>query len=405
MTTRGRTVAALAVSMLVLGRIAGLREMVMTGAAFAVYLVIGGTLVWFRGGRLRVRRSVTPARTTVGGSARVELTVDADGSFGFGPILMSEEIPPELGPRPRLALPGGGARRRRGVAYTITPRMRGRHRIGPLEVIHTDPFGTIRRSQSVSTASTLLVYPAFEEISVLPTAVQRIGIVRHSPLVGVGDEFYALRNYEEGDDPRKIHWPSSLRAGELMIRQEELLAEPRALFVLDTTASKHRGTGPESSLEAAVSACASLSVLAISRRMRIEVLTNDGPLLRSATPSRHELLEALALVKPSKRNLAKVIERAERPRAGRPALVVFVTPNPRNDEVRAIALRSRNGAAGAVVWVDSLSFDASKPGTRGTGPLSRRPRTALPFPVVALRRGASFRSVWHEVVKDVAMAR
>jgi len=38
----------------------------------------------------------------------------------------------------------------------------------------------------------------------------------------VGDDFYALRPYVVGDDMRKVHWPSTARRDELMVRQDEL---------------------------------------------------------------------------------------------------------------------------------------------------------------------------------------
>jgi uncharacterized protein (DUF58 family) len=402
-TARGRTIAFLAVSSLVFGRLTGLRELVMAGAAFALVLATGMVLVWARGGRVRVQRSVTPSRTTVGRSVRVELTVEATGRLGVGPVLLSDRLPPDVGPSPRLALPGGMRKRHRAVAYAVAPRLRGRHPIGPLEVTHTDPFGSIRRRQDVAGTTPLVVYPAHEEISVLPSAVQRLGIVRSSPNIGQGDEFYALRAYVEGDDLRKIHWPTSLKTGDLVIRQEELLAEPRALLVLDTAAVKHRGTGAESSLEAAVSACASIGVLALHRRMRLEVVTNEGPLLRSRNPSSDEFLEALAMVKPSRGGIARALDRAERSR-GRPALVVVITPDLRTDEVRSIALRARNSPAGAIVWIDAGSFEAQT-GSRKTRTTAAPVRGVLPFPLIALRAGQSFRHVWHTNIKDVALAR
>ncbi len=401
MTTRGRTIAALSVSMLVFGRLSGLRELVMAGAAFALLLISGAVLVSVRGGRVNVRRTVTPSRTTVGGSVRVELTVEASGRLGMGPVLLADRLPADVGPTPRLALPGGSRKRTRAVAYSVTPRLRGRHPIGPLEITHTDPFGAVRRRRDVATTSSLVVYPSFEDISALPSAVQRVGIVRSSPNIGQGDEFYALRAYVEGDDLRKVHWPSSLKTGELVIKQEELLAEPRALIVLDTAAAKHAGAGATSSLEASVSACAALGVLALRRRMRLEVVTNDGPLLHTRNPSKDEFLEALALLRPSRGGVAKALERADRTR-GRPALVVVITPDLRRDEVRAIAVRARNSPAGAIVCVDAPSYvtgDTRK--RRGLLPHTQM----LPFPVVTLRAGDSFRSVWHTSVKDVALAR
>jgi uncharacterized protein (DUF58 family) len=404
-TTRGRTIAFLAVSMLVFGRLSGLRELVMAGAAFVLVLVTGFVLVWVRGGRVRVQRTVAPTRTTVGRSVRVELGVDANGRLGLGPVLLADKLPPEVGPSPRLALPGGQmfgtTRRQRAVAYSVAPRMRGRHPIGPLEVTHTDPFGAIRRRQDVAGTTPLVVYPSYEDVSVLPSAVQRLGIVRSSPNIGQGDEFYALRSYEEGDDLRKIHWPTSLKTGELVIRQEELLAEPRALLVLDTAAAKHRGTGADASVEAAISACAAVGVLALHRRMRLEVVTNDGPLLRTRNPSQDEFLEALAMLKPSRGGIAKALDRAERSR-GRPALVVVFTPDLRRDEMRSIALRARNSPAGAIVWIDAASFDPSGAKKQRTPAPAR---TLLPFPLIALRAGQSFRQAWHTNVKDVALAR
>jgi uncharacterized protein (DUF58 family) len=405
MTTRGRTLAALAVSMLVFGRLGGMRELIMAGAAFALVLAAGFVLVWIRGARVGARRSLEPAKTFVGGNVRVELSVEASGYLGLGPLLLADRIPRVLGQSPRVALSGGAQRRSRSVAYLLTPRMRGRHPIGPLELTLTDPFGAVRRRRSVPGASSLLVLPSYEEITTLPTGVQRVGIVRNSPLVGLGDEFYALRAYEEGDDLRKIHWPTSMRTGQLVIRQEELLAEPRALIVLDTTASKHRGRGPSSSLEAAISACASIGVLAVRRRMRIELLTPDGPIIfNQRAPSVDQLLQALAVLEPSERpSLAKSLEHTVSQRPGRPALLVVISPGLKRDELRAVATRVRGSAAGAFVLVDAPTFESQ------AAERIRRPSVAdlalLSLPIIRLQAGDSFRHVWHTGIKGVALAR
>lgn len=403
MTTRGRTLAALAASTLVFGRLGGMRELVMAGAAFALVLGIGFALVWARGGRVAVQRSVDPSHVFVGGQVRVELTIEATGRFGLGPLLLADRTPRALGPGPHLALSGATQQGSRAVAYTITPRMRGRYAIGPLELTHTDPFGSVQRTRSVPGTSHVMVLPSFEEITALPTGVQRAGIVRSSPLVGQGDEFYALRAYEEGDDLRKIHWPTSLKTEQLVVRQEELLAEPRALIVLDTTASKHRGRGPTSSLEATVSACASVGLLALRRRMRIDVLTPDGSLLTHRTPSELQLLHSLALVQPSRRKgMAHALQRTAPQRLGRPALVVVISPDLKRDELRALAARAKGSAAGAFVMIDATSFERGA--TRGRRP----PLPDLAFfglPAMRLRAGDSFRHVWQSGIHGVSLAR
>lgn len=404
MTTRGRTLAALSASMLVFGRVGGMRELIMAGAAFALLLAIGAVVVWARGGQVVARRTVFPTQAVVGGQIRVELAVEATGRLGFGPILLTDRLPRALGPSPRLALPGGVQRRTRAVAYTVSPRLRGSYSIGPLEITHTDPFGAVRRRQRVPGASHLLVVPAYESITMLPTAVQRVGVVRHSPLVGQGDEFYALRAYEEGDDLRRIHWPTSMRIEQLVVRQEELLAEPRALIVLDTTAAKHRGRGASSSLEAAVSVCASIGVLAVRRRMRIDVVTPDGPLLTQRTPSERQLLHALALVEASHgKGIAAALERSASQRPGRAALIVAITPGLAKDEVRALSSRVRGSVAGAIVLIDAGTFDQRPPVERLRR--SGADLGAAGLPVFRLRSGDSFRHVWHAGISGVALAR
>jgi uncharacterized protein (DUF58 family) len=245
----------------------------------------------------------------------------------------------------------------------------------------------------------LVVYPSYEEIGAFPAGVHRLGVIRHSPLVGQGDEFYALRPYEEGDDLRKVHWPSSLRSGELVIRQEELLAEPRALIVLDTTAAKHRGSGATASIEAAISACASVGVLAIRRRMRVDVVTTDGPLLSLRSPTTHQLLEALATLHPSRRrDLVRGVEQS-RLRA-RPAVTVLISPGLDAPELKAVAVRARGTVGGAVVLIDAPSFaDGSRRRRASINP------TLLGFPIVTLHAGQSFASAWQEVITHAAVAR
>ena len=395
MTTRGRTLLVLGVAMFAFGRLAGMRELIMTGAALGAVLAIGAAAIWLRRGTVTVTRSIRPAVTVADRPVRVELNVRASGHLGAGPVLLTDEIPPRIGNSVRLALASAAHRRERSVAYTFTPRLRGKYQIGPVTIVHTDPFGALTRTTKVRGASPLLVYPSYDQIHTLPTGVHRLGVIRHSPLVGQGDEFYALRQYEEGDDLRKVHWPSSLRTGELVIRQEELLAEPRALIVLDTCASKHYGSGAGASIEAAISAAASVAVFAIRKRMRVSIVTPDGQLLSVRRPNEHQLLEALATLRPSKRrDISTGVEQTRT----RPAVTVVITPGLSAEELKAVAIRTRGTAGGAFVRVDAPTFapGATRRRTQFNAPV------LLGFPVVRLRSGDSFAAVWGEVTNAVA---
>ncbi len=393
MTTRGRTLLVLALVMFGFGRIAGMRELIMMGAGLGVVLAIGAAAIWIRRGTVTVTRSIRPAVTVADRPVRVELGVRASGHLGVGPVLLTDEIPARIGNPVRLSL--SAHRRERAVAYAFTPRLRGKYAIGPVTIEHTDPFGALRRTTKVRGSTPLLVYPSYDEINSLPTGAHRLGVIRHSPLVGQGDEFYALRAYEEGDDLRKVHWPSSLRTGELVIRQEELLAEPRALIVLDTCASKHYGSGAQASLEAAISAAASVGVLGVRKRMRVAIVTPDGPLLATRRPTEHQVLEALATLRASRRR--DIIAGVEQTQS-RPAVTVIITPGLSGEEVKAIAIRARGTAGGIVVRVEAATFapGATRRRTQFSSP------AMLGFPIVPLRSGDSFAAVWGEVANAVA---
>ncbi|MGH2694226.1 MAG: DUF58 domain-containing protein, partial [Actinomycetota bacterium] len=81
--------------------------------------------------------------------------------------------------------------------------------------------------------------------------------LRH-PSGARGEDFYTLREYAEGDDLRKIHWPSTAKLDAIMIRQEETPWHTRATVLLDDRTIAHAGSGESSSFERAVEAAASV---------------------------------------------------------------------------------------------------------------------------------------------------
>jgi uncharacterized protein (DUF58 family) len=87
-----------------------------------------------------------------------------------------------------------------------------------------------------------------------------------------GEDFYALRAYQQGDDLRRVHWPSTARRDEIMIRQNEVPWQGRATIVLDLRARLHT----DASLEAAVSAAASVITACWQHGSVVRLVTTDG---------------------------------------------------------------------------------------------------------------------------------
>ena len=115
-------------------------------------------------------------------------------------------------------------------------------------------------------------------------------------------EDVTVREYRRGDDLRRVHWRSSARVGELMVRREEQPWQSRATVFLDNRLISHRGQGVASSLEAAVSAAASVAVHLAQRGYAVRLVTAAGEEpgtawhSRSAAVNTAPLLEALAVV-------------------------------------------------------------------------------------------------------------
>jgi uncharacterized protein (DUF58 family) len=188
----------------------------------------------------------------------------------------------------------------REVSYPVSSDVRGRFRVGPLSVRLTDPFGLCELTRSFATTDDLVVTPV---VSQLPSV--RLGgdwagggesAARSVSSSGTDDA--ATREYRHGDDLRKVHWRSTARVGELMVRREEQPFQSRAALLLDGRFAAHRGDGSASSFEWAVSAVASIGVALARSGFALSLMSDSGQALAPATLPLTEglLLDALASV-------------------------------------------------------------------------------------------------------------
>jgi uncharacterized protein (DUF58 family) len=186
------------------------------------------------------------------------------------------------------------------VTYRIPTERRGVLTVGPLEARRFDPLSLATRSRTVVGKAELVVHPKVETLLPLPHAPgdDRRGGFRRATAVGsTGDDFYALRQWVVGDDLRRVHWPSTARRDELMVRQHDVPWQGRATVLLDVRARHH----DEDSIEQAVSAAA--SILASSGRggSLVRLVTTAGNDTGFGTGAGHleGILERLARVQPT----------------------------------------------------------------------------------------------------------
>ena len=274
LTRRGWAVTVGGVLLAVAGRLLGLLELYVLAAGCWALMAMALAFLALRRADVDARRTLTPSRVRAGDETRVELAVTNHGRRATPVIELRDPV--DGGPkRARLLmapLPAGTTDR---AHYRIPTDGRGVVRVGPLEVRRFDSLTLAAKGAVVAPESELVVFPVFEELLPLPHARgdDRRGGFRQATAVGAsGDDFYALRPWVLGDDLRQVHWPSTARRDELMVRQHDIPWQGRATVVLDNRARFH----DDDSLEQAVSAAAGILVSSGRGDTQVRLVTTDG---------------------------------------------------------------------------------------------------------------------------------
>jgi uncharacterized protein (DUF58 family) len=296
LTRRGWALTVGGLILAVAGRLLGLLELYVLAAGCWALMAGGLAFLALRPADVEARRTLTPARVQAGDECLVELALTNDGGRPT-PVLELRD-PVDGGPRrARLLLAPLAPGAREKAQYRIPTERRGVLAVGPLEVRRFDPLGLATRAQLASEESELVVYPHTEDVLPLPHAPgddRRGGFRRATAIGAAGEDFYALRPWVVGDDLRQVHWPSTARRDELMVRQHDAPWQGRATVVLDVRARFH----DDDSLEQAVSAAASIATASGRSGSLVRLLTTDGGDTGFGTGSAHleAVLERLARV-------------------------------------------------------------------------------------------------------------
>jgi len=302
LTVRGRGFLAAGVTATICAVALGQPGLTRIGILLVVLPLLVVAVVGRSRYRLGLTRTVVPAVVAAGQPARVRITVSDEGSLPSTPLLLEEAVPFALGARPRFVVRRLG--RRRELDYQVRAELRGRFELGPMTAHVGDPFGLVRVGRTFSSTAPLIVTPRTVPLDPIALTTSRSGAGDNRPraFAGASAEDVTVREYRRGDDLRRVHWRSSARVGELMVRREEQHWQARATVVLDSRQAAHRGGGSASSFETAVSAVASVALHLSERGYAVRLVTTDGRDLTAWQRASHEapttatLLEALALV-------------------------------------------------------------------------------------------------------------
>ena len=253
-TSKRHALVWAAVFLFLVGFILHSRQLFFMAAGVAVLWPLS---YWLGRHKLRglVAGRTAPASMQAGETARVNLTVGNPSSTRRLFLYVSDTLPPRAGSDSPLHLipaidPGGSIR----SDYLLHTPLRGVYQLGPLRLHAADTLGLTTFARQIDSIDEVIVYPT---PLLLPPLWPRAAAGR-LPRQTVrapseqGSDFFGIREYVPGDDPRRIHWPTTARRDRLMTvqyAQEEAL---EGLIVLDLQARHHRGEGVRSTIEQGV---------------------------------------------------------------------------------------------------------------------------------------------------------
>ena len=215
LTPLGWSVGFFAVLSYLVGWVSGWVEFFALAVGLALALLLAVPFVV--GGRgLRIERSVTPERVQVGEAASSILTISNDGNSPSAPRTVEDRIGESVIRIDVPAISSGG------FTNSVTSLPTSRRRVldvGPAIVTRADPIGLLRVDLGRTPTDRLWVHPRYTAL-----ASARAGFAKdlegptfdNSPSGDVA--FHAIREYQRGDDVRHIHWMSTARTGNLMVR-------------------------------------------------------------------------------------------------------------------------------------------------------------------------------------------
>jgi len=396
-----------AAALLATGRVFGIFELLVLGTGAAGLLVVAAVTVLRRRVDLDASRSVHPARIHVGADSRVELAVTNRGGRVSPVVAVRDTLvlrppPPGTGSdngsgaartpgrrQARFLLAPLGAGQQDQASYRLPAERRGVFAVGPLQAEVSDAFGLWSKVVTIAPTIELTVYPAVEALAPAihsqgddPTS----GAPRPATVGPTGEDLYGLRPYEMGDDLRRVHWPSTARTGELVVRQLEVPWQGRATVLLDIRTTVHT----EATLEAAVSAAASILAASWAEGALVRLTTTDGTDSGCAAGHDHfdAVMEHLAVVGPGRAGgLEEVVGGLHRAGNGG-GLTVITTASASSADLDRMAGLHGRFATPTIVMIDGAPAPTA-PAGHPTGSTLLR-----------VRAGAALAPIWNRTARS-----
>ena len=275
----------------------------------AIYAVVGGLIVvglgalwdarWLFSHKSEISASVEAQQTLTRGE-RADVFVQVNNNTSRGLRLWVRPILPEAGV-PKYAehttqAESGGAAR---FTVLVSVPLRGRYEFGPVYVRFDGPLGLMRGQVECDASAVTKVYPDVRRVQqYLITRKMQDTVAPHlrtARIRGIGSEFESLREYEEGDDIRRIDWKSTAKHQTPIIRNYEIEPYRNVMVIVDSGRLMAGSTGNATKLDCALDAALMLSGVVLEGGDRCGTLVFDED-VRAYLPPRGGLAQLKMIV-------------------------------------------------------------------------------------------------------------
>jgi uncharacterized protein (DUF58 family) len=372
---------ALGVIALVAAVASGSRVLGVVGVGFLIAGGITWLWAWLVDGPIAVSHVVTPTPATEGDRVRIDLDALRRSRMPTGSIAARVLIG-SLGER-TCRMRGHGRVASGQLDLGRLPR--GVYHLTDISVALGDLLGLLSLTpRVVSERASIVIRPRLVALDGLfSDAGGAVGDGRRILLRrSAGFDFHSVREYEQGESLRRVHWPTSARRGQLMVKELEDTANDGVVVVLDCDGRCQAGNSPDSSFDTAVRVAGSL-VQAHVTRARVATLVATGQEraivpVRSLAADLDGLLTTLAAARPNALGgLARFLA-SDHPWSSSGEIVVVTSTDEPAAFARLLALSARRSVS--AVWIDAPSF-AGRP-TRAEPGLLRLAAHGIPTVVV-----------------------
>src|SRR5439155_9120072 len=253
--------------------------------------------------------------------------------------------------------------RRLAITYVLERLRRGRYVFEDSRIELSDPFGLQCVSAPLPAPGALLVYPRLVQLGRLFSesgahALEGRRLLLRRP---TGFDLHSVREYEQGESLRHVHWRSTARRGRLMVKELEDAPRDEIAVVLDADRAAVAGE----SFDVQVRAAGSILQAYLRRGRRAVLVVNaerrESQQVHSPAADSRRALELLAAVEPTGRMPLHTLLSEEASAAARALEIVVVTARVGRALADRLVQRALSRRKVSLVYVEAATFAGARP--------------------------------------------